>query len=375
MRPRTGWIALLLLTGCVANLASGPWPSSSDQEILPLDHPTFERHLEALGDVDAHRLAIFGDQRALADGEWQAIVQGILEREDEGTQISPLLAIVDTGDIVFDGNYRDQFNMLGQILRPLERWPYLVAVGNHEVQYHHNVQARQNVVTFLGPTLDPRFTVDRMYYRKDAPGHHLLFLDSTELLDAADGSDAALDPRAVAQLQWLVDQLSNLDRREFTTVVLHHPFVSSSSMHSDDARELWSLRYQGRTLPRILAEGGVDLVLAGHTHTFERFDIHDDAGHGFSLVNVSGRPRAAVLGFGKTGREAHDLRGHEVEDLRRRGWQDLEGWTIEQRAAMLDSEADQWLELRVEPGRAMVGEVFFLGPKRHAQSGGAFVIR
>ena len=46
---------------------------------------------------------------------------------------APLVAIIDTGDIVDNGKHADQFAMLHDILEPVRAWPYLVAVGNHEL--------------------------------------------------------------------------------------------------------------------------------------------------------------------------------------------------------------------------------------------------
>lgn len=368
----------LSLSACVTNLASGPWPSSSDSQVIALAHPTWESHQKSLGSDAEHRMVFFGDQRALADGEWQAMIEAIVLREEEMAGRSPLVGVIDSGDIVFNGNYTDQFNMLGEILTPLREWPYLVGVGNHEVHSNRGIRARRNVVDFLGPTLGSEITLDRLYYRKDAPGHHLLFLDSNDLVYGADGSrgdELELDDRGQEQMSWLVRELDSLDPMGLITVVLHHPFVISSTKHEANAQKLWSLRYEGRTLPQILAEGGVDLVIAGHTHTYERFEIRTQSGPGFALINVSGRPRSALMGFGKGGRKARLIRGGEVSDLAKRGWRDLDGWRIEQLDAMVEIEANQWLELRVVPDRSLVGELFYLERDLIATSGGAFVIR
>ncbi len=365
------------LSSCVSRLASGPWPSSSDREVVGLDHPSWETHLASLLPFADHRVVFFGDQRALADGEWQAMIEAIVEREGRMEALSPLIGIIDSGDIVFDGNHRDQFHMLAEILAPLRPWPYLVGVGNHEVHANRGAKARRNVVDFLGPSIGPEFRVDRLYYRKDAPGHHLIFLDTNDLVYGADGSRSRrmdLDDRGRAQMQWLVRELGSIDEEEWTTVILHHPFLTSSTKHEGHAQKVWSLRFEGLTLPQILAEGGVDLVLAGHTHTYERFHLQTRTGAGFDLINVSGRPRGEFLGIGKGGRRARRIAGEEIADLKRRGWKDLEGWRIEQLDAMVDAEADQWVELRIASADSVVGEVFFLRDGRSAVSGGSFIL-
>ena len=45
-------------------------------------------------------------------------------------------------------------------------------------------------------------------------------------------------------------------------------------------------------------EGGVDLVICGHTHTYERFRLRRGERE-LSLINLSGRPQNSFLFFGK----------------------------------------------------------------------------
>jgi hypothetical protein len=109
---------------------------------------------------------------------------------------------------------------------------------------------------------------------------------------------------------------------------------------------------------------GADLVLTGHTHTFERYRLTDPDGDRFHLVNVSGRPRNSFLWWGDGARRAQDIRGREVEFLARTGWrrEDIEGWTVEQRDAMTEkeTEANQWAEVTVHPDGRVELETFFL---------------
>lgn len=383
--PRTSLtipILALLLPACAGLPGSGPWPTSSDRPVSGLDHPSLDERVEAVGPgvERAHRMVAFGDQRALADGEWQRMIAAIVARERELDEAPPLLSVLDTGDIVDDGRHSDQFWMLAEVLEPLRAWPYLVGVGNHEVHDNRGERARENFARFLRPVVGQEIGVGRLYHRAEVGGHRLLFLDTNDLVygDAGEaGEGAGLGTRGREQLRWLVEQLE--DSRpddEWTTVILHHPFVISSTKHQGHAARLWSLRHEGRTLPEILLEGGVDLVLAGHTHTYERFELSRGEGERLHLVNVSGRPRGVFLGWGAVGRRARDIAGRELEDLRERGWTDLEGWRIEQREAMTGVEADQWLELRfLDSGRRVESEVFFLLPEgRGARSGGTVVL-
>ena len=384
LRSTTGLLLLcLLLPACAGVLTSGSWPSTSEHPVPGLEHRSLEGRAEELGPsvTGDHRMVAFGDQRALADGEWQRMIAAIVSRELELADAPPLVTVLDTGDAVDDGRHSDQFHMLAEILQPLRPWPYLMGVGNHEVHDNEGRRGRENLAKFLRPVVGEEITVDRLYYRKDVGLHRLLFLDTNDFVYGADGKAGepySLDARARAQMDWLVEQLAEpRPDQEWTTVLLHHPFVISSTKHEGHAVRLWSLRHEGRTLPEILLDGGVDLVLAGHTHTYERFEITRGDGASLQLVNVSGRPRGVFLGLGAGGRRARDISGRELEDLRRRGWTGLDGWQVEQHEAMIEHEANQWLELRyLESGRRVEGEVFFLrSGSAGARSGGVFSLR
>ena len=347
----------------------GRWPTSSDLPAATLRHPTLASHAERLGQsLDAGaRIVVFGDQRALADGEWQAMTQLIAARESQHPHHLPLLGIIDTGDIVNDGAHSDQFHALADILAPLSAYPYLVGVGNHEVHNNASGRAREHLARFLGPSLDEDFTAQRMYYRQDVAGIRMLFLDTNDLVYGPQGEFTGVDGlsyRGRAQLRWLAGELADHRGTHVTIAVLHHPLISSSTKHRAQSQKLWSLRYHGRTIAQMLADADVDLVLTGHTHTYERFRITAPSGESFQMINVSGRPRASFLWFGKESRQARAISGREVEFLRRAGWRDLEGWSFEQLDAMLGSGANQWVQLHLpgqdEPTAQIEAEVFYL---------------
>jgi 3',5'-cyclic AMP phosphodiesterase CpdA len=292
------------------------------------------------------------------------LIHEIQRVDREGTSID---AVIDTGDIVWNGNHSDQFALLTRFLAPLAHRPYLVGVGNHELFNNRSRVARENTVRFLGP-LDPALTPDRLYYRKDIGPAAILFLDTNDFVYGETGDRAAcplnVEPgtREGRQLAWLRDEFARLkaDPRPVTIAVMHHPLVQSSEKHKDAACSLWNFQDGGRSLVDILAEGGVDLVLTGHTHTYERFRLRRDDGREMHLVNVSGRPRDSVLWFGAAERRARDLRGREEEWLAEIGWLGVDRWDIAQEDAMLDDEADQFALVTAEPGGGMVLDVRFL---------------
>lgn len=362
-RPRTARLLAALLAGVLGSCSwHSTWPTTSSDPAPTLEHPDFSATLRHAG-IDGSapwRVAILGDQRALADGEFQALVGAIAAHEDEVGGSPPLAAIVDTGDIVDNGRHADQFRMLQEILEPLRRWPYLVAAGNHELGPDLEPEARTNFVRFMGDAPGPLFSRQRLWYRKDAPGVRLLFLDTNEwVYGPTDNPRLRNDP----QLAWLSAQMAE-DFPGRTVVFMHHPIVSSSQKHRDQSARMWSIAWNDEVLALMFARGGVDLVVSGHTHTYERFRLTAPDGGSFHLVNISGRPRDSFLWIGDGARRARDIRGRELEILGSAGWRrgELQGWTIEQLDGMFDpdTEENQWGELTIAPDGTLEMEMFFL---------------
>jgi 3',5'-cyclic AMP phosphodiesterase CpdA len=360
-------VLVALLAGVAPFALDGPWPSSSSRPVVPLSHPTVEARLGQFH-PDArsgYRFAAFGDQRASADGEWQRLIQEIaaVDKVDDR-----LLFMLDTGDDVQDGNYSDQFGVLEGILGGAANLPYLLGVGNHETNDNKPGVARANLARFTS-YLDDSLSADRLYYRKDIGPVRFLFLDSNDLVYGDSGTE---DPspaprrgsRAEAQMAWLVRELGRVDTAmtPTTIVVMHHPIVQSSNRHILQARALWGYSYQGRTLPDLLADGGVDLVLCGHTHTYERFHLTRNDGRQMAVVNLSGRPRASFLWFGAGARRARDIHGREAEWLAGQAFSGLEGWRIVQEEAMFDkkTERDNFAVISVGADGGIVLDMHYL---------------
>ncbi|HEU4724795.1 MAG TPA: metallophosphoesterase [Candidatus Eisenbacteria bacterium] len=267
--------------------------------------------------------------------------------------------MLDTGDIVESGSHSDQFRALADILAKAGSLPYLVGVGNHELDNNRPGRARVNTAAFLKP-IDPSLGPDRLYYKRTIGRVRFLFLDSN---DFAYESGPVGRIRREAQLAWLVEELRAVPDEPGwpTIVVMHHPILQSSEKHRGQARSIWAMEYKGRSFPDILADGGVDLVLAGHTHTFERFRATRRDGKGFHLVNLSGRPLSAFLWFGDGQRRARAIpEGGEIPWFLSRGWTGLSGWDLTQEEAMLENEADQFARFRVEPDGGLTMSVRFM---------------
>jgi hypothetical protein len=113
----------------------------------------------------------------------------------------------------------------------------------------------------------------------------------------------------------------------------------------------------------LLVDAGVDLILSGHTHTYELFRLRRADGRQLWHLNLSGRPRGAWLGLGAWERRATDIRGQEAAWLDRKGFDELPGWSIEQTEVMLSPERDQYAVFAVGPAGELSVRVCFFDKK------------
>ena len=322
------------------------WGTPVRAQVEPLGHPTVEERVQELrvSPDDGYRFVVFGDQKNL----WSTDFPQLLDQIAAEAAISapPLLFMLDTGDIVDNGSRADQFAELAELLARVDGLPYLVGVGNHELQPEGrgdtSARARRNTVTFLGPDYAP----DRMFHSKRIGPARFLFLDTNDLpgvYPTLHDRDAESDDRARAQFEWLREEL----RQEVhpTIAVAHHAFVQSPGKHRDHARALWNHEYDdGRTLPELLIDGGVDLVLTGHVHSYEVFEL-ERGGRTMWSLNVSGRPTGSWFRLPWT-RMPDDWRNRERDEMRDKGFRTrLDQWTVTQRAFMTGETKENQLAL------------------------------
>jgi hypothetical protein len=96
-------------------------------------------------------------------------------------------------------------------------------------------------------------------------GYYSFNLESWHIVSL--NSEAGTDPGA-AQLSWLTADLT-ANRTQCTLAYYHKP-VFSSGAHGNNPHML--------PISRVLFEHGVDVVLNGHDHNYERFAPQDDLG-------------------------------------------------------------------------------------------------
>ncbi|MCZ6594159.1 MAG: metallophosphoesterase, partial [Bacteroidetes bacterium] len=153
-------------------------------------------------------------------------------------------------------------NMYEEMLRKTVLWPTL---GNHDGK------------TFSSPGPHPYYDIFTLpkngeaggmasgteaYYSFDYSNVHFICLNST--------TRDLRHPKS-AMWAWLEEDLA-ANHKDWTIAFWHHPPYSKGSHDSDSEGALIKMRQ--RALPR-LEDAGVDLVLSGHSHSYERSFLLD----------------------------------------------------------------------------------------------------
>jgi hypothetical protein len=166
------------------------------------------------------------------------------------------------------------FEVYADTLRGLTCWP---AMGNHE----GNTSSGS---TGVGPYYDAYVTPAKgeagglasgteAYYSWDYAKTHFVCLNSHDAPRKADG----------AMAQWLKADLEKT-KAEWVIAYWHHPPYTKGSHDSDKEKDLIEVREH--LLP-IIEAGGVDLVLTGHSHVYERSFLLNGA-YGTPTVSANG---------------------------------------------------------------------------------------
>lgn len=186
-----------------------------------------------------------------------------------------------TGDLINRAdNDAEWGEWFGMDVDRIAETPSLMTPGNHEYTKPQGAVAqalaRQWRLQFTLPDNAPIEALKETVYRADYQGLRLISLDA-DMMDESPDS-------ARAQVQWLERQLAENPGR-WTAVFLHYPLYSTAK-----GRDQGELRV---ALQPLFDKYGVDLVLAGHDHTYGRGRPHPK-GPVYMVSNVG--PKQYPLG-------------------------------------------------------------------------------
>ncbi len=176
---------------------------------------------------------------------------------------------IHVGDMAYEFGWESQFSHYffapyQGILTNTPVWP---AMGNHEgITSDSFTQSGPYYEAFVLPTRGEcggAASGTEAYYAFDYANVHFVVLDSNESPRAPEG----------AMLKWLRQDLE-MAKADWLVAYWHHPPYSKGSHDSDEDEELVEMRENA--LP-ILEAAGVDLVLGGHSHIYERSFLLDGA--------------------------------------------------------------------------------------------------
>lgn len=189
------------------------------------------------------RFVVYGDNRTDHEAH-EAVVASVREAEAE--------LLVNTGDMVYLGSERDDWQIFFSIAQPLLSEVALFPVlGNHEL-----ARLGQGIENYRRYVRTPGLE-ERTYYVFDWGPLRFLMLDSND--EWRQGG---------AQWQWVEAELERARADESVRhlfAALHHGPISSGR-HGPNPRMAQS------GAERLLADGGVELVFSGHDHLYERGD-------------------------------------------------------------------------------------------------------
>ncbi|MDP8937172.1 MAG: metallophosphoesterase [Actinomycetota bacterium] len=231
-----------------AGLADRVWPFLTREDLVPGEAPDGRLAAEAwAAGPDRLTFAALGDN---GSGGRQAMA--VAARMAETYRQAPFGLVALLGDICYYGNFEDRFDdVFARPMRPLldAGVGFELAIGNHDEDLRHSDEGMAEIEAELRLLGTPG-----LHYTTTHGPAQFFYLDSSApggLL--ADGHSE--------QREWLDDALAGSSTR-WKIVVLHHPPYSSGRHGSTPGAK--------ERLEPVLSRHGVDLVLAGHDHHYER---------------------------------------------------------------------------------------------------------
>ena len=158
------------------------------------------------------------------------------------------------------------FEMYPETLRTAPVWSCL---GNHDGKSANSItQSGVYYNTFTFPTRGEAGGVasgTEAYYSFDYANTHFISLDSHDSDRSADG----------AMMTWLKADLA-ATKRDWIVAFFHHPTYTKGTHDSDkDSDSTGRMNDMRQTFLPVLEAGGVDLILTGHSHVYERSFLLD----------------------------------------------------------------------------------------------------
>jgi hypothetical protein len=238
-----------------------------------------------VGSTEPVRIWVLGDS-GTANDDARSVKDAYLELAANEEQADIWLMLGDNAyDDGTDQQYQNAvFDMYPEILRNKVLWP---TRGNHE-RTNASGSVYYNIFELpQGGEAGGLASGTEHYYSFDYANIHFVCLNSEE-------TGLSQDP-ASAMYQWLEEDLADTEQ-QWIIAFWHHPPYTKGSHDSDDLGDGdGRLVFMRENALPILEAGGVDLVLAGHSHCYERsyflnghYDFSNTFNAGLHVVQAGG---------------------------------------------------------------------------------------
>ncbi|KAL9236316.1 hypothetical protein vseg_011002 [Gypsophila vaccaria] len=161
------------------------------------------------------------------------------------------------GDLSYADYMQHRWDTFGELVQPLaSAKPWMVTEGNHEKESILFLKdAFESYNARWKMPYEESGSSSNLYYSFDVAGVHILMLGS--YTDYDEYSD---------QYSWLKADLAKVDRKKtpWLLALFHVPWYNSNTAHQGEGDGMMS------SMEPLLHAAGVDIVMAGHVHAYER---------------------------------------------------------------------------------------------------------
>ena len=238
--------------------------------VLQGNEENYFKTMPPIGTLGKYRIGAFGDC-----GNNSANQKSIINQFEKYLGTDDMTAWVLLGDNAYesgtDAEYQQNFFEVYQ-QQMLGKYPLFPAPGNHDYrdidQYRGKTHSGNQVAYFHNFTMPVNGEAGGLasgnpaYYSFDIGNIHFISLDSYGKED-----NNRLFDTLSRQVQWVKKDLEANKNKDWVVAYWHHPPYTMGSHNSDKENELVKIR---ENFIQILERYGVDLVLTGHSHGYER---------------------------------------------------------------------------------------------------------
>jgi len=173
-------------------------------------------------------------------------------------------AVIHSGDISYADGYEPHWDVFFNKIQPIaSKVPYMVSPGNHEFWYNFSsYKHRFTMPDWVDKSVG---SGDNMFYSWEAGYAHFISIDSESAVDTAYVNDI--------ELRFIQKDLATVDRKKTPWLIAHmHRPAYCSDDHAclNNGKPYGNAEYLRKRLEDTLVQYGVNLVLQGHVHSYER---------------------------------------------------------------------------------------------------------